>query len=160
MRRLILLRHAKSDWGAVGLDDHERPLNPRGRLAATLMGAYLRDEGLVPDIALVSSARRTRETWARMALDAAQKTLPTLYHAEPATILDAAMSVPDDAGVVLVLGHQPGMQMAANDLLGGWEVDEYPTAKLAVIDFDVESWADVAFGGGRLVREASPKTLV
>lgn len=85
--RLILLRHAKSDW-AAGLDDHDRPLNRRGRLAAALMGAWAREETLIPALALISSAVRTRETWARMGLEAPAETRPALYEAEAETILE------------------------------------------------------------------------
>ncbi|MEO0361669.1 MAG: histidine phosphatase family protein, partial [Pseudomonadota bacterium] len=118
MRRLLIMRHAKSDWGGHGLADHDRPLNRRGRLAAALMGAFLREDGLRPDLALVSSALRTRETWELMGLDAPTETLAVLYHAAPDAIFAAARRAPDDARTVLILGHQPGLQAAANALIG------------------------------------------
>jgi phosphohistidine phosphatase len=64
--QLLILRHAKSSWKDTAVEDHERPLNRRGREAASAMGGYLAAEGLVPDLALVSSARRTVESWSRL----------------------------------------------------------------------------------------------
>jgi phosphohistidine phosphatase len=160
MKKLILMRHAKSGWDDPTLDDHDRPLNERGRLAATLMGAFLHDAGLVPDLALVSSAARTQETWARMALDRPAEVKPDLYLAGPLAIIGAAQAVDDAANCVLILGHQPGMEDAANRFCTDGMLDGYPTAKITVIGFDVASWADIHFGAGRLLREAAPKSLV
>lgn len=159
-RTLILMRHAKSAWDQPGLSDHDRKLNMRGRLAASLMGAYLRDRNLAPDFAYVSSAARAQETWAEMDMSGPMETRPELYLAGPAKILAVARAAPDDAERVLILAHQPGMQETANMLLPDWAVDEYPTGKLTVIEFDAPRWDDVAFRGGRLAGEAAPKTLV
>ena len=114
MKKLILMRHAKSGWDDPTLDDHDRPLNQRGRLAATLMGAFLRDAGLVPDVALVSSAARTRETWSRLAIDCPATFRDDLYLAGPHAIIGAVQEAQSHAGTVLLLGHQPGMEDAAN----------------------------------------------
>lgn len=160
MKKLILMRHAKSGWDDPTLDDHDRPLNQRGRLAATLMGAYLADIGLVPDVALVSSAARTQETWARMALDRPSVVKPDLYLAGPLAIIGAAQTAGDAVETALILGHQPGMEDAANRFCADGMLDGYPTAKITVIGFDVASWTDISFGGGRLMREAAPKSLV
>lgn len=158
MRRLILMRHAKSDW-ARGVQDHARPLNERGRRAAPLMGRYIMDEGLTPDLALVSSAARTQETWRLSGIDAAMETQGALYHAGAGGLLAAARSAPDDARTLLILTHQPGVQEAANRLLPASTIDEYPTAKIAVIEFDAACWADIGFGSGRLEREMAPRLL-
>lgn len=160
MKKLILMRHAKSGWDDPTLDDHDRPLNQRGRLAATLMGAYLTDAGLTPDGAVVSSAARTQETWARLALDRPADVKPDLYLAGPIAIISAVQAADNEAGTLLVLGHQPGMEDAANRFCSDAVIDGYPTAKITVIGFDVASWSDVAFGAGKVLREASPKSLV
>lgn len=160
MKKLILMRHAKSGWDDPTLDDHDRPLNQRGRMAASLMGAFLADAGLTPDRALVSSAARTQETWARMALDRPSKVLPDLYLAGPLAIIGAAQAADDAAGSLLILGHQPGMEDAANRFCSEAMLDGYPTAKITVIGFDVSSWGDITFGPGKLLREAAPKSLV
>lgn len=160
MKKLILMRHAKSGWDDPTLDDHDRPLNQRGRLAATLMGAFLKDTNLVPDSALVSSATRTQETWSRMALERPSQVKPDLYLAGPLAIIGAAQSADDTADTLLVLGHQPGMEDAANRFCCDGALDGYPTAKITLIGFDVQKWSDLTFGSGRLLREAAPKALV
>ncbi|MEX2519315.1 MAG: histidine phosphatase family protein [Paracoccaceae bacterium] len=157
--RLILMRHAKSAWDDPSLRDHDRRLNERGRLAAALMGAWLRDAGLTPDFALVSSAARTQETWALMGLEAPMETRPALYEADAATILSVIRGAPG-GGTLMILGHQPGMQDAANRLLSDEMIAEYPTAKAAVIGFDAAGWAGVGFSAGRLIAAQAPKALV
>lgn len=159
-RRLILMRHAKSDWGASDLPDRDRPLNPRGRLAATLMGAFLKDAGLTPDLALVSSATRTRETWARMDLTVAAFYDDELYLAGPEAIFAACRTAPAAARTVLALIHQPGVQEATNRLIRGDRVEAFPTAQMALIALDIAGWDEVDAGAGRLERVVAPKTLV
>lgn len=160
MKRLILMRHAKSGWDDPLLDDHDRPLNQRGRLASVLMGTFLAEAGLAPDLALISSARRTQETWERMALGRPSQVKPDLYLAGPLAIINAAQAADDSAGTVLILGHQPGMEDAANRFCAEGLLDGYPTAKITVIGFDVSKWRDLSFSTGRILQEASPKSLV
>lgn len=157
--RLILMRHAKSDWGLSGLRDHDRPLNERGRLAAPLMGAWLREHGYTPAQAIVSSAKRTQETWARLGVDAPMDTRPELYNSDAEAILWEIRATPG-AGPLISISHQPGVQEAANRFLKDGFVSSFPTAKLVVMDFDAESWADVRFGAAKLVAEAAPKEIV
>lgn len=170
MRRIILLRHAKSSWADEGVHDAARPLNERGRLAAVLMGAWLADQDLFPDFALVSTARRAVETWERvktgMGMAPPHASAP-IYMAGPATLLEVAQGAPDDAATILMLGHQPGMQDFMKALAGEADeacaraFDKYPTAAAAVIEFaDLAAWADAAPGAGRLIRFAHPKDLV
>ena len=168
MRRLILFRHAKSAW-PEGLADRDRPLNERGRAAAPRMGAYLAAEGLRPDHVMVSPARRTAETWEALrgqmpGLEA--ETVPSLYEAQAPRILDAVRSGPDAARSLLVIGHNPGLADLALLLIGSGSDsvratmrETFPTAALAVIDFDVPDWSGVGKGGGRLERFVSPRSL-
>ena len=168
MRRLILLRHAKSDR-PPGVEDHDRPLNSRGREAAPRMGAYIAEAGLRPDHVLVSSAKRTLETWdaVRVPLDGNPgETVPALYESSAARILEVVRNAPDNAGTLLVVGHNPGLQDCALELVGsGAKADrkrlatQFPTAALAVIDFESERWANLARGAGRLERFVRPKDL-
>lgn len=171
MKRLILFRHAKSSWADEALDDHDRPLNERGRLAAPLMGAWLARRGYAPEHVLCSSSERTRETWARAsgafegppepAID------PRLYHADPATMLALLRAAPAPARCVAMIGHQPGIGGFARKLAGA-EVPascaraftKFPTAACAVIDFDADDWAGVGFGAGRFHSFATPRELV
>jgi phosphohistidine phosphatase len=173
MRRLILLRHAKSDWPA-GTEDHARPLAKRGRKAAPVMGEYLAREGLLPDLVLVSSARRTRETWDIIAPKlAGVMPLPPpvewhdgLYHASPEAILSIVGSVPATARCVLVVGHNPGLHDLACRSVG--HGDRYafvrlkqglPTAGVVVLDFPVEDWSGLVSGDARLDRFVTPAMI-
>lgn len=104
-RKLLLIRHAKSDW-ATGQADHARPLNKRGRRDAPRIGAWIKSQGLTPATILCSDAERTRETCALMALDAPVRYVNALYHAEPHTML-ALIDRTD--GDLALIGHNPGM---------------------------------------------------
>ncbi|GJD34321.1 SixA phosphatase family protein [Methylobacterium aerolatum] len=168
MRRLILLRHAKSDR-PPGVRDLERPLNKRGRRAAPAVGARLAEEGLVPDLALVSPATRTRETWAlvKEALGAVpDQTVEAIYEAAARDILTAVRAAPPEAGTLLVVGHNPGMGDLAASLVGAGPKGlrallamEYPTAAFAAIAFEAESWAGIGPGKGRLEHFVRPRDI-
>lgn len=169
MKRLLLLRHAKSAW-PENVADHDRPLADRGRRDAPRMGAYIAAAGFLPDFALVSSARRTQETWALVAPALAKpcpsRTVTSIYQAEPSAILTAIRQAPAESQTLLVIGHNPGFEDVASLLAPDGEADtlarlraKYPTAGLAVITFDSKTWADVAAGAGWLQTFVTPKTL-
>lgn len=168
MRRLVLLRHAKSDRPA-GIGDVDRPLNPRGERAAPLVGAYLAGEGLVPDHVVVSPSLRTRQTWAAIAeaLGGPEAEVSdAVYEAETSSLLSVVRAAPDRAGTLLLIGHNPGLQDLAMRLVGDGTAAlrrrlsaEFPTAALAVIDFEGARWADVRPGTGRLERFVRPRDL-
>ena len=153
------MRHAKSDY-PLGVADHDRPLNRRGRLAAALMGAYLREAAMMPDLAFVSTAARAQETWARMGLGAASEARPGLYHASAETALETAGEAPADVQTLLLLWHQPGIRDAANRMIGAHEVHQFPTAQIVALSFDVGNWSEIDFGRARLLDIAAPKALV
>lgn len=169
MRRLLLLRHAKSDW-ATATADRERPLAARGRAAAPLMGGYLARHALAPDRVLVSPARRTRETW-----DLAAGALPgdrprvvedRIYEAGTGLLFDLVLEQPDDAHSVLIVGHNPGLHDLALELVASGDSEarerlgeKFPTGALAVIDFAIDAWADIHLLSGRLDRFIVPKML-
>ena len=170
MKTLFLVRHAKSSWDHPGLSDFERPLAPRGERAAPRLATFMKTEGLVPAIVLCSTARRARETWALMeeALgESAQVTfLDSLYGAGPGRMLEAALTYADERSPVMLVGHNPGMEDLAHALAGSGPETElatlrekYPTAGLAVIDLDVDSWSDVRPGAGVLRRFVRPRDL-
>ena len=168
MRRLILLRHAKSDRPA-GVADRERPLNPRGRRAAPAVGAHLAKAGVRPDLALISPAQRTRETWEAVAAglgDPETRWQPEIYEAPAERILAVIRTAPDQAGTVIVVGHNPGLGDLASDLVGEGPREarsrlalEFPTAAYAVIDFDAARWAEVTPKRGRLERFVRPRDI-
>jgi phosphohistidine phosphatase len=169
MRQLLLLRHAKSSWDDAAMPDRDRPLNARGRQAASTMRAAIQDLGLLPDMILVSPALRTMQTL--QALEPWDETPliePTegLYLADPTQILAALHGVPETVRSVMVIGHNPGLHDLALSLAGtlpagpaGQSLQQgFPTAALA--EFTIAgTWWDLRTGGGRLVRFLTPKTL-
>ena len=170
MRRLMLLRHAKSDWAKPGLRDHDRPLNARGREAAPKMGAYMVRHALLPDLIVASTARRVAETLELLlpAFDTAPKIIsePRVYDARANALLDIAREAPRTAHSLLLVGHNPGMAELASLLIASGDVDarqrlieKFPTAGLAVIDFPVDDWGKLHPRGGRLDRFVVPRAL-
>jgi phosphohistidine phosphatase len=168
MRRLLLLRHAKSDW-SKGIPDIDRPLAPRGREAAPRMGGYLKEQGLRPDLALVSPALRARQTFELVEpfLDGADmRAEPRLYDAPASRLLTVLREAGAETRTLMMIGHNPGLEELARLLVGAGDRDalshlahKYPTAGLAVIDFPGGSWADAAPRAGRLDRFVTPKGL-
>ncbi|AUX78170.1 SixA phosphatase family protein [Sinorhizobium fredii] len=166
-RRLMLLRHAKSAW-PEGVADHRRPLAGRGRKAAPVIGAYMAEQGLVPDLALVSTARRAQETWELVA-----EALPAsvdsrdavgIYEVAAKAILGVIRGVEPSVRSLLLVGHNPGMEELALLLAGEGEAlprlrEKFPTAALAVIDFDAGQWSEIEPSSGRLVRFVTPRML-
>lgn len=170
-RRILLLRHAKSAWDEAGRADFDRPLAPRGRRAAAVIGVYLRDEGLVPDLVLCSAARRARETWeiagAALARAPDVEIDAELYMASPERLLKRLRRLPDAVRTVLFVGHEGGVDALARRLAGKGGAglarlrsEKFPTAALAVVSVDAEHWADIRDGTGILDRFTSPKELV
>lgn len=147
MKRLILMRHGKAERSSPA-GDFERALADRGRSDAALMGRLLLDEGLIPDIGLVSTARRTRETWAQVSLsfpEALTSALAGLYNAEAGRILFEAESAGLEHDCVMVVGHNPGMHALTVGLLreGGAGAaliaraeSRFPTSTVAAFTFD------------------------
>jgi phosphohistidine phosphatase len=136
--RLYLLRHAKSSWKDERLDDHDRPLAPRGKRASKAIGRYLRDHDIEPELVLCSSAKRARQTLERLGPAGVDARIePELYAAGAHDLLERLRTVPDDVTSVMLIGHNPGMQQLAF-LLGGLD-DKFPTAALAT--FDCDAWS-------------------
>ncbi len=169
MRRLILLRHAKSDW-PDGVADPERPLAPRGRTAAPRMGAYMDQEGLTADRVLVSPARRTRETWelvsTAMPPVGEAKSEPRIYDATAARLLSVVREQPREVHTLMLLGHNPGLEDLADLLVTSGATlplnqmaEKFPTGALAVIDLPVDDWSEVVPGTGRLDRFVTPRSV-
>lgn len=161
MRRLIFMRHAKSEWNDPSLSDHDRPLNQRGRLAAALMGAFLNDLNFVPGHAIISSATRTQETFALMRMDGTtSETTPYLYNASASEMVRAVKNARDQVQTLLILGHQPAIQQAANILIDSWLIDKFPTGKLVILNCHADRWADISPYNCTLELQAAPKDLV
>lgn len=171
MKRIYLLRHAKSSWADPSLRDYERPLNKRGRKAAPRVGKLLKKRGWLPDLVLCSSAARAEETWSLIAAELEAppqvKLLKTLYQATPSQLLRALRRTPAETESVLLVGHNPAIQTLAIQLAGPASKakalarlnEKYPTAALAVFDFDAESWTELAQGYCTLSDFVVPRDL-
>ncbi|MCC7348070.1 MAG: histidine phosphatase family protein [Variibacter sp.] len=170
MRRLMLMRHAKAEPAVHGQRDIDRPLAPRGRDVAPLIGRYLAEHGLAPDRVLISSARRTRETFEALApalpRAPAFKHEPRLYEASPKTMLAVLQEEPSDAHTILLVGHNPGVQELSVLLTGAGDSEarhrvqeKFPTAAVAVLDFATDTWRDLKPSSGRLDRFVTPRLV-
>lgn len=160
MLQLAILRHADAMPLAEG-GDLERALSSSGYEMAERMGRYFRDAALVPDLALVSPARRTRETFEGLELGAARKFkadfVAALYSASLETLEAILADQPKEVNFLLLIGHNPGLAELANRLVEKGKKaelmkmrDHFPTPCLALIDFDAKSWKKAALGHGRL----------
>ncbi|MFG2722522.1 SixA phosphatase family protein [Streptomyces sp. NPDC048416] len=164
-RRIVLLRHAKADWPEVS--DHDRPLAERGRADAPVAGRRLAASGLAFDLALCSSAVRTRETWKLVVQELAQRPRTVyedrMYEASLGELIALVNETPDDVADLVLVGHNPGMHALADALAGEAEGDVlsrmnrsgFPTSAYAVLTFD-GSWKSVEHGAARLVEFWSP----
>ncbi|MDT1063008.1 histidine phosphatase family protein [Paracoccus sp. CPCC 101403] len=156
--RLILTRHAKSSWDDPAQDDHDRPLNDRGRRSARALGDWLASRGYEPEEVLCSTSTRTRETWERVAV-APLEVRPNLrfehglYHASPEEMLSILRSA--QASTVMMLGHNPGIAQFAAQLPARAPLDpdfrRYPTSATLVVDFQVDHWSKVQPGQGSVL---------
>lgn len=171
MRQLLLLRHAKSRWDDPGLSDHDRPLDSEGQADAHAMGGAIQELGLKPDLVLVSSARRTRETLERIEPLSGQPRIEKtgdLYLANPRQILDLLAETAAEAESVLVIAHNPGLHDLAMSLLGAQAASlgqplgqrlarGFPTAALAEFSL-AGNWRSLP-NGARLIRFLTPHDL-
>jgi phosphohistidine phosphatase len=173
MRQLILLRHAKSSWDDPAMPDHARPLNARGKRAAAVMAAVMRDLGLAPEAVLVSSARRTLQTLEALSPlpdHPVVEPMDDLYLAPWERMLETLRGLPGTVRSVLLIGHNPGLHDLALALAGPEAMERgsapgtrrlaggYPTAALA--EFSVaRPWAALAEGEARLIRFIAPNDL-
>jgi phosphohistidine phosphatase len=166
MKRLILTRHAKSSWDDPAMSDHDRPLNERGRAAATDLGQWMASRGYLPQEVLCSDAIRTRQTWKGIAAvlplapEVAYK--PALYHAGADVMMAVLRHA--TAEVVMMIGHNPGIAEFAHRIVSRSPSHEgfthYPTGATLVCDFAVESWADVIWTSGVTDDFIVPRELV
>jgi phosphohistidine phosphatase len=162
MKTLLLFRHAKSDWEAEFADDHQRPLNKRGKRDAKRMGRYLVGVGSVPGRVVSSSAVRARKT-VELAAAAGEwnceiEVEDGLYGADAARILALIQKQPDTNDALMLAGHEPSFSEAASVLIGGGSL-RLPTAAVACIEFETDRWADVRPGDGRLLWLLTPNVV-
>jgi phosphohistidine phosphatase len=169
MRRLMLLRHAKTERAGPGERDRDRKLMTRGRADAPAVGAYMAHHGLMPDVAVVSPATRAQETWA---LAAGAFTKPPrvvsderIYNASPQALVAVIAEAPE-AATLLVVGHNPGLHELAVQLIGSGDIEmreqlkeNLPTSGLVIIDLPIDDWSRIRPQAGRLDRFISPRLM-
>ncbi len=171
MLKLLLLRHAKSDWADLDHTDHQRPLSNRGLNAAPKMGKYIAGQGITPKLVLSSTATRARQTTQlvteQFSGEVETRFIDQLYsfsafHTPLNVIRDNGQST----SPLMLVGHNPTMEELAGELTGAGNsaaralmYEKYPTAALAVIDFDIPKWADLQTGIGTLVQFVRPRDL-
>lgn len=171
MKRLTLLRHAKSSWDDPGSHDFDRPLNARGARAAVAMGAEIGRRGLTFDRVLASPARRVTETLAGveqgLGRSLTARIEPAIYEASPGRLLGLVAALADDTADVLIVGHQPALQLLLLHISedDGQEfrrraATKYPTAALAVIELPIARWTDAGRAAGSVTLFVTPRELL
>lgn len=158
---LYLVRHAKSSWSEPSLTDRERPLNKRGRRSAPDMGRRMAAQGHKPDLIVSSPANRALTTARNIARqlgydDADIVTDENLYFGSMQGVLEG---LDDRYDRVMVVGHNPTMTYHMNTLANA-SIDNMPTCAVAVISFDISSWADLYSAGGELLDYDFPKRAI
>ncbi|NNE99859.1 MAG: histidine phosphatase family protein [Pyrinomonadaceae bacterium] len=159
MKTLFVLRHAKSSWDYPELADFERPLNKRGKKAAPFMGDLMRRKGLIPEFILSSSAKRAKQT-AKLVKASAEIENDIhfdrqVYGASTNTLLHIVGEFENGHSSAMIVGHNPGFEGLV-EVLGG-EYQRMPTAALAVIELEIDTWHETAAGKGILVEILRPK---
>lgn len=170
MKRIYLLRHAKSSWDDTDMDDFQRPLNPRGRKAARRMAAFLSERAIRPALVLCSAAARTRATYD--ILEPALQGVPVsfedgLYEAGRGDLLHRLQRLDGHLESVFLIGHNPGLEKLALTLCGGHGdhkglerlESKYPTGALAILDTSVPHWPELDAGACVLTEFVRPKDL-
>ncbi len=163
-RRLYIVRHAKSSWDDPAERDHERPLSPRGRRAAKLLARYLQDNQIRPELVLCSTARRAVETLENVDPPGERATESLLYRADYDQLLERLRQVPAERRAVMIVGHNPALQVLVLRLArsGEWIEDirrKYPTGALATLEFAVP-WSEIDERTGALTGYVRPKALL
>lgn len=170
MRRLLLLRHARTERDSSTGRDHDRALEESGRLDATAIGTVLAKSGLVPDLVLVSTARRALETWDLVAPHLSPRpevrVETDLYGAATGALLRIVRSLNSTIRQAMIVAHNPGLHefalgLVAQDQAGDMDLlqNNLPTGAVAIIDFAVDDWSNVAFRTGVMKKLITPKML-
>ena len=162
MKTLLILRHAKSSWNYPQLSDYDRPLNARGKRDAPRMGEFLREQRLIPDRILTSSAKRARKTTSKVAKACGYtrkvKKVDAFYDSIPGIYYETLQVLSDKYQRVMVVGHNPTMEQLVRSLTG--EFRRMPTAALAHIELPIQHWEALDLNTiGTLVNLWTPKAL-
>lgn len=166
-RSLLIMRHGKSDWKIGSRSDFERPLAKRGQKAVKRMGQWLIQQGLIPDYIISSPAERAKQTAIRLckAIKISESIInwePSVYGAEIETLLDVLTNCPEDKNRVMLIGHNPGLEMLVRYLAGETFETSHnnpmPTAALASLDIQ-DNWEGLDAGAGQLISIIRPREL-
>jgi phosphohistidine phosphatase len=164
LKRLTLVRHAKSDWSLPGQQDWDRVLNKRGQQDAPEMARRLRSRRLKPDLMLASPAVRALTTASIMARELKvppERIAPDerLYLADPAMIVEVVRELGGDLKHLMVFGHNPGITECANRLSAGEQMDNMPTCAIFTACFQLDDWSRLDWGGGLDAEFDYPRNL-
>ena len=168
-KRLFVLRHAKSSWDDPGIDDHERPLAPRGRRAVKVLHQHLCEQHIALELVLCSSSRRTRETLEGVEPGGETSIESELYAASAKDLIERLRRVPEPTSSVMVIGHNPAMQLLVLRLTAnagrvpeGSDLaaiqQKFPTGALATLTFDC-AWSELSSGRAELTAYVRPKAI-
>ncbi len=146
MKTLFLIRHAKSSWKDISLDDFDRPLNKRGKKDAPLMGELLKIQNIKPDIIYSSPAKRTKNTVKIIADKIGYKNPikfePKIYETSFSTLKDIISSIDDAHNLVFLFGHNPSLNIFAEKFCSFYE--NIPTCGIVVLKFSCDSWKEIS----------------
>ena len=162
MKTLLLMRHGKSSWKDQDIPDHERPLKKKGKKDSEKMGEMLKDQHLVPDSVLSSTAKRARST-AEIVTEACKfdgeiQYLDSFYHAETSDYLDVLSHLADEVDCVLIIGHNPSLEAFVQILSN--DIEALPTAAIARIELPVSNWSELGEKSyGKLINLWSPRSI-
>lgn len=161
MKKLYLVRHAKSSWDNTHLEDHERPLNSRGERDAPFMANLLKEQIELPDLIISSTAKRafiTAEIFAEVFGTEHNKLIKdeNLYNAPTYKLMEIINNIPDEFSNVMIFAHNPGLTMLANHI-GDNYIDNIPTCGFLEIDFNLNSWKEIENNLGKIIKFEYPK---
>ncbi len=162
MKTLLVLRHAKSSWDDPNLSDFDRPLNNRGKKAAPFIGELMAKNDLNPELILSSPAKRAKQT-AKLAKESGNLTAPIkfngkIYEASPNTLVDIISEIPNKFKSAMIVGHNSGVEILLTILTG--EQHQFTTANLAIIKLDINNWAKISKGCGKMKNLLRPRKPV
>lgn len=159
MKTLYILRHAKSSWDNPDWSDFERPLNERGLRTAPFMGELMIKNNFTPEIVISSPATRARQTAElvikEMKSEADINFDERIYEASPRQLLEVASDIHDAYNIAMLVGHNPGFENLVRILTGN--IESMPTAALAVVDLEIDSWKEINSESGSLRKIIRPK---
>jgi len=164
MKKLIIVRHAKSSWDFPELSDYDRPLNRRGKKNAPEMGRRLASRGILPDMIISSPAKRAAATAKRIAMEIGYsikdiKKEPLFYHGSMNDIIKVVKSSSNKISTLMIFGHNPDLTSVTNSLTGS-DIYNIPTCGIAEIDFDISAWNEIEKNIGTLVNFDYPKKVL